>query len=106
MSWSGFPVEGMVLALIDDTRHESFRFSPGGIVAATIGLRGGALAAPLWQWRVVQDHLVIGADPGGDVMADLHGPTLEGDLLSARAGATACSYRVSWTPPPPVRRLP
>jgi hypothetical protein len=92
MSWSNFPVAEMMLVLVDDTHCESFRF---------------ASDAPVWHWQIVQDHLVITTRPGGEVVADLHQPTLDGDVLSVRRGATgACRYQVSWTPAAHTRVLP
>jgi hypothetical protein len=107
MSWSNFPVAEMMLVLVDDTHCESFRFASDGRVGATVGERDGALAAPVWHWQIVQDHLVITTRPGGEVVADLHQPTLDGDVLSVRRGATgACRYQVSWTPAAHTRVLP
>lgn len=108
MSWADLCVERMALMLIDSTRHESFRFAPDGSVSATVGVHDGPLAAPVWHWHIVQDRLVIATTPqDGDVVADLHEPTLDGDVLSVRRGAKgACRYQVSWTPAAHARVLP
>lgn len=62
--WSALELEGKTLDLIDDARVETYAFSKQGLVAATVGTKGGAIAAPLFYWRVEGQSLVISELPG------------------------------------------
>ena len=76
----------MELELIDAEKYELLGFGAEGIVSATIGVRNGPLAGPLFYWRIENSHLVISAKPNSDTYADLHSPRKSGEFLLVRRG--------------------
>ena len=72
-SWLELKMETLELERVDPTSYEVLRFAPDGIVAATVGTKGGPLTGPVLHWRLEGDRLVISASPkssGHDVLRD------------------------------------
>lgn len=82
--------------LIDDSKIESYRFSEQGLVAATFGTKGGAVAAPLFYWRVEGQALVISEAPGQQGVEELTTPKIQRDVVSAkRKSGASVQYRLA-----------
>ena len=86
VTWSSLNVATTDWELVDDEKYEVFGFGPEGSVSATIGVRDGPVAGPLFYWRIENDHLVISAKPNSDTYADLHAPRKSGEFLLVRRG--------------------
>jgi hypothetical protein len=85
-SWEQLNVPTLQLELLHDIDYERLNFGPQGMVSATIGAKGGPLAAPLWYWHIEAGHLIITGGPAHKVYADMHTPRLEGNILLVRLG--------------------
>jgi hypothetical protein len=86
VTWGSLKVATIELELIDSEKFEHFGFTPDGAVLATIGLRDGPVAGPLFYWRIENNHLVISAKPNSDTYADFHSPRKSGEFLLVRRG--------------------
>lgn len=94
--WSALALEGKTLDLIDDAKVETYSFAKQGLVVATAGTKGGAIAAPLFYWRVEGQSLVISELPGQQAVEELMAPKILGDVVIAKrkAGASV-QYRLA-----------
>ena len=86
VSWSALDIERLQLELIDDEKYELYSFGKEGTVSATVGLRNGPLTAPLFYWRVEDNHLIISENPQSKTFADLYEPRKDGDVLFVKRG--------------------
>ncbi|NCT82965.1 MAG: hypothetical protein GXC94_07485 [Comamonadaceae bacterium] len=94
--WSSLGLQGKTMDLIDDSKIESYRFSEQGLVAATFGTKGGAVAAPLFYWRVEGQALVISEAPGQQGVEELTTPKIQRDVVSAkRKSGASVQYRLA-----------
>ena len=86
ISWSELTIETMELELVDAKVYEVLMFGKKGIVAATIGEKGGPLTAPLLYWHVDGEHLFITRKPRSDPVFDLSQPRIDENLLRVKKG--------------------
>ncbi|MCE4557194.1 hypothetical protein [Pelomonas cellulosilytica] len=94
--WSTLGLEGKTLDLIDDAKVETYAFAKQGLVAATVGTKGGALAAPLFYWRIEGQSLVISELPGEQAVEELMAPKIHGDVVTAkRKAGPSVQYRLA-----------
>jgi hypothetical protein len=94
--WSTLALQGKTLDLIDDSKIETYAFAEQGLVAATYGTKGGAVAAPLFYWRVEGQSLVISESPGQQGVEELLTPKIQGDVVSAkRKSGASVQYRLA-----------
>lgn len=94
--WSSLQLQGKTLDLIDDDKVETYRFHDQGLVAVTLGAKGGPVTAPLFYWRINGNVLVISEMPDQQDLEALGGPTVQGDVVtvSRKSGARA-RYRLA-----------
>lgn len=95
-AWSALGLQGKTLDLIDESKIETYRFAEQGLVAATLGTKGGAVAAPLYYWRIEGQALVISESPGQQGVEELVTPAIHGDVVSAkRKSGASVQYRLA-----------
>lgn len=88
------------LDLVSDTDTDigTYCFRTGGSVVATIGMKNGPVAGPVFSWRVVSPHGIEIA--GSDGRVDRWtGIRVEGDLLHAECNGHARTFRIRNTTP-------
>ena len=94
--WTALSLQGKTLDLVDDAKVETYSFSGQGLVAVTIGTKGGPVAAPLYYWRVKDNSLIISELPNEKGVEELGTPKIQGDLVSAKRGTgSKAQYRLS-----------
>jgi len=57
--WSPALVSGLRLSLDDSHLIEDLDFGPTGMVRATFGIKDGYATGPVYQWKIVEDRLLI-----------------------------------------------
>ena len=97
-SWPSLQLQGKTLALVDDATVETYSFTEQGLVAATIGTRGGPLAGPLYYWKVVDNKLVISEMPDQPALDEFVDPKVLGGVVTAtRKTGARVQYRLAKT---------
>jgi hypothetical protein len=93
-TWSELNVGTLRLELEDKQRYELLIFHADGTVSATIGMKTGPLAAPLWYWSIDSNRLIIAESAtAGTIQNVLKEPRLEGNrLLVSVSGASKRTY--------------
>ncbi len=97
-TWAKLKVETLQLELVHEQKVEVLKFGPLGTVSATVGIKGGALAGPIWYWRVEGEHLIISEQPRSASYLDLYAPQLNGNFLFVKRGAFSnAKYAVKYS---------
>lgn len=81
--------------LIDGSDIETYRFGAEGLVSTEYGKRGGAVAGPLFYWRVEGGALIISERPTDHEVERLTEPRINGEVVSAkRKTGRSAQYRL------------
>jgi hypothetical protein len=81
------------LALVSETAIESYRFDPGGTVAAVLGERDGPACAPIFRYCALSADSIELSD-GDGVFATWTHIEIEGDELRALCNGRAKVFRI------------
>lgn len=81
-SWTSMSLPGKALELIDDTELQWFPFSSEGTSSATLGTKGGPVAAPILYWRVTGNTLQLSVFADAKIVEELSDPAIKGDVIS------------------------
>jgi len=81
-NWADLHLEGATLELIDDRILEQYKFAGGGYALTSIGQKGGAVAPPVFYWRIENGSLILSEDTQGKAFAELASPRLLGHVLT------------------------
>ena len=65
IAWREDDIVGREFDIADERSAESYTFSPDGLVLATLGEVGGAVADPIRYWKIINGRLVIAEDREG-----------------------------------------
>ncbi|HEY4079384.1 MAG TPA: hypothetical protein VGM81_01700 [Burkholderiaceae bacterium] len=94
--WKSLALPGKTLTLIDRKKMEIFPFSEGGTTAATIGTKDGALAGPIFYWKIQGNVLVISEEPDSGVYEELSSPMINGSVVTAtRKSGSKSQYQLA-----------
>lgn len=81
-SWALVSLPGKALELIDDTELAWLPFSGDGTSSATIGTKGGPVAAPILYWRVTGNTLQLSVFSDAEIFEELSDPAIKGNIIS------------------------
>lgn len=81
--WKSVALLGKTLTLIDEKRVETFVFVENGMTMVTVGIKDGALAGPLFYWKLQGNVLVISRLPDSGVYEELSSPMVNGSIVTA-----------------------
>jgi hypothetical protein len=81
--WKSVGLLGKTLTLIDERRVETFVFVEGGMTMVTVGIKDGALAGPVFYWRLQGNVLDISKLPDSGVFEELSSPMVNGSVVTA-----------------------